>query len=48
MHSGLIIRLPRNKLKDSIELILKIISDDSLRKIKIIDLRLNSQIIINE
>ena len=48
MHSGLIIRLPRNKLKESIELSLKIISDDSLRKIKIIDLRQNSQIIINE
>ena len=48
MNSGLIIRLPRNKLKESIELSLKIISDDSLRKIKIIDLRQNSQIIINE
>ena len=48
MHSGLIIRLPRNKLKESIELSLKIISDDSLRKIKMIDLRQNSQIIINE
>ena len=48
MNSGLIIRLPRNKLKESIELSLKIISDDSLRKIKMIDLRQNSQIIINE
>ena len=48
MHSGLIIRLPRNKLKESIELSLKIISDDSLRKIKMIDLRQKSQIIINE
>ena len=48
MNSGLIIRLPRNKLKESIELSLKIISDDSLRKIKMIDLRQKSQIIINE
>ena len=48
MHSGLIIRLPRNKLKESIELSLKMISDDNFRKIKMIDLRQNSQIIINE
>ena len=48
MHSGLTIRLPINKLKESIELSLKIISGDSLRKIKMIDLRQNSQVIINE
>ena len=48
MHSGVIIRLPKNKLKDSLELSLKIISDNSLRNIKMIDLRQNSQVIINE
>ena len=48
MHSGVIIRLPKNKLKDSLELSLRIISDNSLRNIKMIDLRQNSQVIINE
>ena len=48
MHSGVIIRLPKNKLKNSLELSLKIISDNSLRNIKMIDLRQNSQVIINE
>ena len=48
MHSGLLIRLPKDKLKKSLELSAKIISDDKLRKIKMIDLRQNSQVIINE
>jgi len=48
MYSGVTIRLPKNKLKESLELSLKIISDDNLRKIKMIDLRQSSQIIINE
>ena len=48
MHSGLLIRLPKDKLKKSLELSANIISDDKLRKIKMIDLRQNSQVIINE
>ena len=48
MHSGITIRLPKDKLKESLELSFKMIYDDSLRNIKMIDLRQRSQIIINE
>mgnify|MGYP001363942493 CR=1 FL=1 len=48
MHSGVIIRLPNSKLKESLELSFKIISDENLENIKMIDLRQNSQMIINE
>jgi len=48
MYSGIIIKLPKNNLKESLDLSLKIISDINLRNIKMIDLRQNSQIIIYE
>ncbi len=48
LHSGVMVRLPRDKLKEKLDLSFKIISDYSFSNIKMIDLRQNSQIIINE
>ena len=47
-RSGVLIKLPNDKLNKSLELSLKILSDDSFNNVKLIDLRQNNQIIINE
>ena len=47
-HSGILIKLPNKKLKESLELSLKILSDIDFKNIKTIDLRQSKQIIINE
>ena len=46
-YSGVVIKLPRDKLKQSFNLSLKILKDDKFNQIKIIDLRQNNQVIIN-
>ena len=47
-RSGILIKLPRNNLKQSLELSLKILSDDNFNRVNMIDLRQNTQVIINE
>ena len=48
MKSGILIKLPKKKLKDSIELSLKILKENSFQNIKTLDLRQNNLIIVNE
>jgi len=44
---GIIIKLPSDKLKESLDLSLEIMEDKNFNNIKIIDLRQNDQVIIN-
>ena len=46
-YSGVLIKLPREKLKQSFIFSLKILDDHKFKPIKIIDLRQNKQVIIN-
>ncbi len=48
MKSGILIKLPKKKLKDSIELSLKILKENNFQNIKTLDLRQNNLIIVNE
>ena len=48
MHSGLLIKLPKDKLKESLDISIRILSDDEFKNLKIIDLRQKKQVIINE
>ena len=48
MKSGILIKLPREKLKESIELSLDILKSEKSDNLKILDLRQNNLIIINE
>ena len=45
---GIIIKLPSDKVKESLDLSLEIMKDKNFNSIKIIDLRQNNQVIINE
>ena len=45
--SGVLIRLPREKFKQSFNISLKILNDDKFKEIKIIDLRQSNQVIVN-
>lgn len=47
-HSGILIKLPNNRLEENLRLSLRILEDMSEKKIKIIDLRQKDQVIINE
>ena len=47
-YSGTLIRLPKNKLKEKIELSSIILIDNKFKNINLIDLRQENQIIINE
>ncbi len=47
VESGLLIKLPRENIQQSLELSQKILDKDD-KKIKIIDLRQHKQVIINE
>jgi len=47
IYSGVLIKLPRNKLKEAFDLSLKILDDDHFNQIKIIDTRQNNQVIID-
>ena len=44
---GIMIKLPPDKLKESLDLSLKIMKDKNFNDIKIIDLRQSNQVIIN-
>ena len=46
--NNLIIKLPINKLEDSFKILLKLYEKEEFKKLKIIDLRQNNQIISNE
>ena len=47
-HSGMIIKLPRDKLNDSMDLTMRILNQNDFNQIKIIDIRQKNQVIINE
>jgi len=47
-HSGLIIKLPKDRLENSVRLALKVLEINKTNKIKLIDLRQNNQVIIND
>ncbi len=46
-YSGILIKLPKNKLKESLNLSIKLIEKDKFEKIKMIDLRQANQVITN-
>ena len=47
-HTGVLIKLPKNELNNSLELALNMLSDINFKNIKIIDLRQKNQVITNE
>ena len=48
IENGILIKLPKDSLKDSLQLVADILSDDNHKKIKVIDLRQKKQIVLNE
>ena len=46
-YSGVLIKLPNSKIKESFELSLSILDDDKFNEIKIIDVRQKNQVVIN-
>ena len=46
-HFGIMIKLPPDKFKESLDLSLEIMKNKNFDNIKIIDLRQNNQVIIN-
>lgn len=46
--SGILIKLPKERQKDSLNLFTKLIKDEKFNRVKIIDLRQKNQVIINE
>tara|TARA_B100001250_G_C19650884_1_gene722623 strand:- start:176 stop:847 length:672 start_codon:yes stop_codon:yes gene_type:complete len=46
-YSGVLIKLPNDKIKESIELSLSILADDKFNQIKTIDVRQKNQVVIN-
>ena len=46
-YSGVLIKLPKNRLKDSINLSVNILSNENFEKIKILDLRQKNRVITN-
>ena len=46
-NSGILIKLPKEKIKDSLQIFIDIISKDHQRLINNVDLRQRNQIIIN-
>ena len=47
-YSGILIRLPKNKIKENIDLLTIILANKEFEKVSLIDLRQENQIIINE
>ena len=47
-RSGVIIKLPKDKLKESFDISLEILNQNKFKQVKIIDLRQKNQVIINE
>jgi hypothetical protein len=48
MNNGLIIKLPKEGVKDSLKLLIIFLDHDKKKNIKEVDLRQNKQIIIND
>ena len=48
IENGILIKLPKDNLKDSLQLASNILSDDNHKKFKLIDLRQKKQIVLNE
>ena len=48
MASGVLIKLPTKRLKESFNLSLEILNDKNFKNIKVIDVRQEKQIVINE
>ena len=48
MASGVVIKLPKKRLKESFNLDIEIINDKNFKNIKVIDVRQEKQIVINE
>ena len=46
-HTGILIKLPKKNLKNSLDLSFSILNDNSFEKIKILDIRQSNQVIIN-
>ena len=46
-YSGVLIKLPNDKIKESFELSLRILNDNKFNEIKIIDVRQKNQVVIN-
>ena len=47
-NSDVLIRLPKENLSESVDLFTKILKDDQFKDKKLIDLRQNNQLIVNE
>ena len=47
MLNGILIKLPRKKIKESLDLSVTILNDNNFEDIRIIDLRQRDQVIIN-
>ena len=47
-NSGILIRLPKNNLKESFNFSVNLLNDKDFKNIKLIDLRQNNQIILND
>ena len=48
MTSGILIKLPKKRLEESLNLSLEILDDKNFKNIKVIDVRQERQIVINE
>ena len=48
MKNGILIKLPNEKILIALKFAVDLLSDDKFKQIKIIDTRLNNQIILNE
>ncbi len=48
INSGTLIKLPKSKLSEAVDLFSQILKDDQFKDIKLIDLRQTNQLIINE
>ena len=46
-HTGILIKLPKKNLKNSLDLSFSILNDNSFKKIEILDIRQSNQVIIN-
>ena len=47
MNNGLLIKLPRKEVKESLKLLIIFLNDNKKKNIKEVDLRQNKQIIVN-
>ena len=48
LRSGLLIKLPKKKLLESLNLSIQLVSSDNFKNIKILDMRIDNQVILNE